>query len=50
MDESVKLVQLPCKVCQRPIEVEESKAKEYEKSNTLPLCLEHAIEANPQDF
>jgi hypothetical protein len=50
VSKEIELVQLPCKVCGLPVDVTKKKAEEYKKANELPLCLQHAIEKNPEKF
>jgi hypothetical protein len=48
--EEPDMVQLPCKVCGRPVELTPDKAAEYEAKKDGPLCLEDALKANPEKF
>jgi hypothetical protein len=50
MDEEVELIQVPCSVCGRPIEITPARVAELQAAGTKVLCLEHYMEAHPTDF
>lgn len=45
-----EFVQMPCKKCNKPVDITVQKAEEYKSKNDAPLCLECGFKEYPERF